>query len=30
MTGTPMPTTGSNATYNAKVLRWIELGALNN
>ena len=28
--GTPMPPSGSNATYNAKVLKWIELGALNN
>lgn len=28
--GTPMPVSGSNATYNAKVLKWIELGALNN
>ncbi len=28
--GTPMPPSGSNATYNAKVLAWIEQGALNN
>jgi hypothetical protein len=28
--GTPMPPSGSDATYNAKILRWIELGALNN
>lgn len=28
--GTPMPVSGSDATYNAKVLKWIELGALNN
>ena len=28
--GTPMPPTGSNSTYNAKVLKWIELGAQNN
>ena len=28
--GTVMPPSGSNATYNAKVLKWIELGALNN
>jgi hypothetical protein len=28
--GTPMPVSGPNATYNAKVLKWIELGALNN
>jgi hypothetical protein len=28
--GTPMPVSGSNATYNAKVLAWIEQGALNN
>jgi hypothetical protein len=28
--GTPMPPAGPNATYNAKVLGWIEQGALNN
>jgi hypothetical protein len=28
--GTPMPPAGTNATYNAKVLAWIEQGALNN
>jgi hypothetical protein len=28
--GTPMPVSGSNETYNAKVLAWIEQGALNN
>ena len=28
--GTPMPVSGSNATYNAKVLAWIEQGAHNN
>lgn len=28
--GTPMPPSGTNATYNAKVLAWIEQGALNN
>jgi hypothetical protein len=28
--GAPMPPAGSDATYNAKVLKWIELGALNN
>lgn len=27
--GTPMPVSGSNATYNAKVLAWIKQGALN-
>jgi hypothetical protein len=26
----PMPLSGPNATYNAKVLAWIEQGALNN
>lgn len=26
----PMPLTGTNATYNAKVLAWIKQGALNN
>jgi len=26
----PMPLTGPNETYNAKVLAWIEQGALNN
>lgn len=26
----PMPLSGSNATYNAKVLAWIQQGALNN
>jgi hypothetical protein len=26
----PMPLSGSNATYNATVLAWIEQGALNN
>lgn len=33
MTGeksSPMPLSGPNATYNAKVLAWIEQGALNN
>lgn len=28
--GTPMPLSGPDATYNAKVLAWIEQGALNN
>jgi hypothetical protein len=28
--GTPMPVSGSNAVYNAKVLAWIKQGALNN
>lgn len=28
--GTPMPVSGSNPTYNAKILAWIEQGALNN
>lgn len=28
--GLPMPVEGSNATYNAAVLQWIEQGALNN
>lgn len=28
--GTTMPVSGSNATYNAKVLAWIKQGALNN
>jgi hypothetical protein len=28
--GTPMPPSGTNAIYNAKVLAWIEQGALNN
>lgn len=28
--GTPMPPSGSNPSYNAKILKWIELGALNN
>jgi hypothetical protein len=28
--GIAMPLEGSNASYNAKVLRWIEQGALNN
>lgn len=28
--GTPMPPSGPDATYNAKVLAWIEQGALNN
>lgn len=28
--GAPMPPSGTNATYNAKVLAWIEQGALNN
>lgn len=28
--GLPMPLSGPNATYNAKVLAWIEQGALNN
>jgi len=27
--GTPMPVSGSNATYNAKVLAWIKQGAFN-
>ncbi len=27
--GTPMPVSGSNATYNAKVLAWLKQGALN-
>lgn len=26
----PMPLSGPNATYNAKILAWIEQGALNN
>lgn len=28
--GTPMPVSGSNATFNAKVLAWIKQGAQNN
>ena len=28
--GLPMPVEGTNATYNATVLQWIEQGALNN